>query len=145
MRRLFGRRPSEAGSFIPIDDPRLMVLREIPVGACFNPNIGPDGRSHGFVLVPCSEQHALELFGRGDIDPAFSEYPDAETLAAEADRVCRPLFEDYVGINYNDSRFIFWTYDPHPDDWPRDRTIHCALGNATRTIHDSGPALGTAL
>jgi hypothetical protein len=146
MRRLFGRRSGEANAaatYVPIDDPRLQLLREIPVGACFNPNIGKDGRSHGFLPVPCSAPHVLELFGRGEADRALSEYPDADTLAAEGDRICRPLFGEYVGLDYNVSEYTFWAYYPEPDRWPDDRTIHCALGNSRRTPHDDGPAKGS--
>ena len=117
-----------------------MVIREIPVGSWFNPNIGPDQRSHGYLPVPCSEPHVLEMFGRGEVDPRLSEYPDADTLAAEEDRVCRPLFEEYVGLDYNQSEYTFWAYSPEPYRWPDDRTIHCALGNATRTAHEGGLA-----
>ena len=70
----------------------------------------------------------------------MSEYPDADGLAAEGDRNCRPLFAEYVGLDYNQSQYTFWSYYPHPDDWPDDRTIHCALGNASRTPHDGGSA-----
>lgn len=143
MRRLFGRRSSEAAPFIPMDDPRLLVLREIPVGSCFNPNVGVDGRSHGYLAVPCSEPHALELFGRGEVDPSLSDYPDDDTLAAEGDRICRPLFEEYVGRDYDKSRYIFWAYYPEHDRWPDDRTIHCALGNSSRSPHNDGAAKGT--
>ncbi len=146
MRRLFGRRSSEsndAASYVPIDDPRLRLLREIPVGSCVNPNIGSDKRSHGFLPVPCSEPHALELFGRGDIDPSLSEYPDAATLAAEGDRICRPLFEEYVGLDYNLSAFTFWAYYPEPEHWPDDRTVHCTLGDSSRSPHIDGAAKGS--
>ena len=42
--------------------------------------------------------------------------------------VCRPLFEEYVGLDYNLSDYTFWAYYPEPYRWPDDRTIHCALG-----------------
>jgi len=133
----------DPGSFIPVGDPGLVLLREIRIGDCFNQNVGTDGRSHGFALVPCSDSHQLEMFGRGDIDSAQSEYPGADILAADADRICRPLFEGYVGMNYDDSKYTYWSYDPHPEDWPGDRTIHCALGNAALTAHDSGTVKGS--
>ena len=53
----------------------------------------------------------------------MSEYPDADGLAAEGDRNCRPLFAEYVGLDYNQSQYTFWSYYPHPDDWPDDPTI----------------------
>ena len=132
----------EAPSWVPIDDPRLRLLRDIPIGSCFNVNIGADGRAHGFLIVSCWEPHALELFGRGEVDSRLSKYPDADTLAAEGDRICRPLFEGYVGLDYNQSESTFWAYYPEPDDWPHDRTIHCALGKVDRSAHDGGSAKG---
>jgi hypothetical protein len=131
-----------AASYVPIGDPRLRLIRELPVGACFNENMGADGRGHGYVEVPCSEPHELEMFGRGDVQPRFSKFPDAETLAAEGDRVCRPLFEQYVGLDYNLSKYTFWAFYPERDRWPEDRTIHCALGNADRSLHERGSAKG---
>jgi Septum formation len=131
---------AEAASWISIDDPRLRVLREIPVGSCFNVNIGADERAHGFLVVPCSEPHALEMFGRGEVAPDFSTFPDPDRLAAEGDRICRPLFGEYVGRDYNRSEYTFWAYYPEPDTWPDDRTIHCALGNEDRTVHEGGSA-----
>ena len=132
----------EAASWVPIDDPRLRLLRDIPIGSCFNVNIGADGRAHGFLTVPCWEPHALELFGRGEVDSRLSKYPDADTLAAEGDRICRPLFEEYVGLDYNQSESTFWAYYPEPNDWPHDRTIQCALGKGDRSAHDGGSAKG---
>ena len=132
----------EAASWVPIDDPRLSLLRDIPIGSCFNVNIGADGRAHGFLIASCWEPHALELFGRGEVDSRLSKYPDADTLAAEGDRICRRLFEEYVGLDYNQSESTFWAYYPEPDDWPHDRTIHCALGKFDRSVHDDGSAKG---
>jgi hypothetical protein len=134
---------AEAAAWIPIGDPRLRMLREIPVGSCLNENIGADGRGHGFVIAPCSEPHALELFGRGDVDARMSKYPNANSLAAEGDRICRPLFEEYVGLLYNQSGYTFWAYYPEPEDWPDDRTIQCTLGNSERSAHDNGSAKGS--
>jgi hypothetical protein len=135
---------STAVSYVSITDPRLKVIRDIPVGSCFNENIGSDGRGHGFIEVPCSERHELEMFGRGEVEPGISKYPDAKTMAAQEDRVCRPLFEAYVGVDYNHSEYTFWAYHPERDRWPQDRTIHCALGNAKRSAHDGGSANGSA-
>ena len=94
-----------AASWVPIDDPRLRSSRDISIGSCFNVNIGADGRARGFFTVPCWEPHALELFGRGEVDSRLSNDPDADTLAAEGDRICRRLFEEYVGLDYNRSEF----------------------------------------
>ena len=132
----------EAASWVPIDDPRLRLLRDIPTGSCFNVNIGADGRAHGFLIVSAWEPHALELYGRGEVDSHLTKYPDAETLAGEGDRICRPLFEEYVGVHYNQSESTFWAYYPEPEDWPHDRTIHCALGMFDRSVHDEGSAKG---
>lgn len=133
---------ASATAYVSITDPRLRSISEIPVGACFNENIGADGGAHGFIEVPCSEPHHLEVFGRGEVEPRLSRFPDPKTLDAEGDRVCRPLFKQYVGLDYSLSKYTFWAFYPGRDRWPQDRTIHCALGNADRSLHERGSAKG---
>ena len=111
-------------SYVPITDPRLRLIREIKVGSCFNENVGADGVGHGYLIVPCTGSHELEMYGRGEIEPRCVRVPDADGLAAEGDRNCRPLFAEYVGLDYNQSQYTFWSYYPHPDDWPDDRPFH---------------------
>ena len=95
------------------------------------------------MIVPCEGTHALELYGRGEVDLRLSRFPNANSLAAEGDRICRPLFGEYVGLDYNQSEYTFWAYYPEPYDWPDDRTIHCTLGNSERSAHDDGSAKGS--
>jgi len=130
-------------SMVPLDDPRLLLLRELPVGMCVNENIGPDGEGYGFLEVSCSEPHELEVFGIGEVDPTFRAYPDEEDKAAEQDRICRPLFESYVGRDYNSSIYIFWAYGPLTYLWPHNRTVVCMIGNAQRSLQEAGSAKGS--
>jgi hypothetical protein len=128
---------------VPISDPRLVVLPEIPIGACFYENTpGPDDRIHGYIVLSCSERHPLEMFGRGPIpDSWHAGYPGDSAIAAGAVAVCRPLFVEYVGRDYDSSVYTYWHYAPDNDDfWPGEATIHCALGNKDRSFHEMGTA-----
>ena len=101
-----------------------------PVGACYNQDRDSAGIATGFEIVSCDEEHEFEMIGTGEY-PAEPDapYPDAKMTEEQATKICRPLFESYVGIDYDRSDLYFWYYIPTSGSWAAgDRLVECAAG-----------------
>ena len=93
--------------------------------------------------MSCSDRHPLEMFGRAPIPDSWQGgNPGDAAIEAAAAKVCRPLFQEYVGRDYDSSVYLYWYYAPD-DPWPGDGTIHCALGNEDQSFHEGGSAKGS--
>lgn len=73
-------------------------------------------------------------------DPLGVPYPGDEAMHQAGDDACRPLFKDYVGIDYESSEYIFWFYTPDAETWDFLRRVDCAIGNAERSMMPAGTA-----
>ena len=102
-----------------------------PIGSCYNEDRDSEGVVTTFVVISCAEEHEFELIGTGEY-PAGPEapYPDAKMTEEQATKICRPLFESYVGIDYDRSDLYFWSYTPSSGSWAAgERLVECAAGN----------------
>lgn len=98
-------------------------------------------------VVDCERPHLYEVFGvfdheAGDDDP----YPGDEAMLEYADAECQPLFEAFVGIDYESSIYWITSVTPSDETWTvaDDREIVCALKLGETATETTGSAEGTA-
>ena len=80
-------------------------------------------------VVECAEPHEYEVFARFDHPAeAAAAYPGSAELLAEADALCEPLFETYVGHDYQTSVWYITSLTPSDQTWADgDREIACLV------------------
>lgn len=114
---------------------------ELTVGTCFNdPRTTTEIQTVG--VVPCDVPHDNEVFALVEY-PAGpnAAYPGREPLTNLAEEECRgTAFSDYVGIDWQDSRFDTSQLTPTEESWAEgDREIVCLLYDII-----DGPVTGSA-
>jgi len=76
--------------------------------------------------VPCDEPHQFEMIG--SVKVAGDSFPGEDPLFDMAVERCIPLFEDYVGIGYDDSVWWLNAFTPTQEGWERgDRVASCLV------------------
>ena len=106
---------------------------DLEVGQCFNTE---DVSSVDEVtVVGCDAAHVYEVFGLSDYEAAEdADFPGADTLSSAAQEACRPAFEDYVGVAYDDSEWFGTFLNPSEATWADgDREIVCVLHTEEET------------
>ena len=85
-------------------------------------------------MVDCAGPHTYEVFGAAPIPAgASASFPGADALNAAADAACRPDFEAYVGVDFNDSTWFGTFLNPSASTWATgDREIVCVLHRQDR-------------
>jgi hypothetical protein len=116
----------------------------LSVGTCFDDPPGdvevvtPDDMA----LVACDSPHDNEVFGSFDI--GGDEFPGDASVQTQADQLCYPEFEAYVGESYDASAYDFSWYFPTEDSWAIGGTnIICFayntdLSNITGSVEGTG-------
>ena len=96
-------------------------------------------------VVDCDASHVYEVFGLTTYEGGATEsFPGDDTLNTAADAACRPAFEDYVGVAYDDSRWFGTFINPSASTWADgDREIVCVL-HTQEEEPVAGSARGTA-
>ncbi|PPF68686.1 hypothetical protein C5C18_07335 [Rathayibacter tritici] len=85
-----------------------------------------DNRIADVDVVPCSEEHALEIF-HSFAQPG-ERYTGRTTLLAQADASCEPEFGAVIGIAYGDSALEYRSMVPSEVGWRHgDRSVVCAV------------------
>lgn len=98
---------------------------DMTVGLCFDD--AAQAEVEAFAVVACDEPHDNEVYHLAEYS-ASSAYPGAATVASFADAVCLDAFDDYVGLAYNESRYIKAAIVPTAETWQRgDREVVCFL------------------
>lgn len=84
-------------------------------------------------VIECEASHVYEVFGVTDYDAGPDDpYPGEEPLNDAADEACRPAFEDYVGVSYDESEWFATFINPSEGTWAAgDREILCVLHEET--------------
>lgn len=101
---------------------------ELAVGDCFGDTDDADGgRISDVPIVACSEPHDREVFHTFTV--ADGEFPGEDALMAQAEDLCIPVFEEYVGAAYGSgSRLGILPITPTQGSWDNgDREVVCAL------------------
>ncbi len=106
---------------------------ELAVGDCFGDTDDADGgRISDVPIVDCSEPHDHEVFHTFDVPDG--EFPGEDALAAQAEELCIPVFEEYVGAGYGSSRLGILPITPTQSSWDDgDREVVCALYDLQQT------------
>jgi hypothetical protein len=112
---------------------------DVPIGACFNEVRGAEGRISA-LIVSCDGPHQLEMIGYEVLpDDPNAPYPGDGAMSRAGNRLCRPLFEEYVGMDYDNSRLVFWYFVPDEVLWPLGhRLVECTIGNEDRSMQPPG-------
>lgn len=100
---------------------------ELAVGDCFGATDPDGGRVSDVPIVDCSEPHDREVFHTFTV--ADGEFPGGDALTAQAEDLCIPVFEEYVGTAYGSgSRLGILPITPTQSSWDNgDREVVCAL------------------
>jgi hypothetical protein len=91
-------------------------------------------------VVPCTQQHDAEMSGSATLPEG--PWPGESTLNRRGDDACLPVFESYVGIPVQDSRFGSTSITPDQESWDSgDRTAICLVTIASGSV--STPMAGS--
>jgi hypothetical protein len=117
---------SATPSFDPGGEGEETSAFDLAVGDCFS--VESDELTL-VTVVACAEPHEYEVFALFDHPAAAdAEYPGDAQLLAEADALCEPLFEAYVGHDYQTSIWYITSLTPSDQTWADgDREITCLL------------------
>ncbi len=99
-----------------------MALR---VGDCIA-TLFDDGGVESVPVVPCSEPHEGEVFAV--VEVSLDSFPGREEMSDLAETRCiGRLFEDDVGVSYDDSVYLATSLSPTKETWDGldDREITC--------------------
>jgi hypothetical protein len=113
-----------------INESGTLSVFDLEIGDCGD---WPDAEVYTAVTVhPCDTPHGFEVYALGDFpDDQDAEYPGDSAATGWADQECLSAFEGYVGITWEDSPDLTYTYlYPTEESWDEgDREILCALGH----------------
>ncbi len=106
---------------------------DLEVGQCFNAD--DVSTVDQVTAVSCDASHVYEVFGLSDYEAADdADFPGDDALSSSADEACRPAFEDYVGVAYDDSEWFGTFINPSEETWAEgDREIVCVLHTEDKT------------
>ncbi len=100
-------------------DVSVLELRD---GDCFTDDGGTE-----VTLMPCEKPHEYEVFASTELPDG--EYPGVEKAETEAGSFCRPAFDEFIGVPYNDSELPLRYFYPAAADWSEsdNRTVLCLV------------------
>lgn len=119
---------------------------DLEVGDCFS--VESDELA-SVTVVQCAAPHEYEVFALFD-HPAGPDaaHPGHQELLVEADTMCQPPFEAYVGHDYQTSIWYITSLTPSDQTWAEgDREIACLLSQQDddeEPITVTGSAEGSA-
>lgn len=122
----------------------LVMIADVTVGTCFNDPKDFD-YTRPLIALPCDVPHANEVFALVESE-LEGEYPGDNALYFDGIDQCRPEFESYVGLPYENSVLDIFVFFPTEADWNRgDHTLTCLVFDPQRYILErSVRASGTA-
>ena len=106
---------------------------DLELGDCFS--TGDISAVTEVTVVDCAASHVYEVFGLTEYEAAATDsFPGDDALNSAADDACRPAFNDYVGIAYDDSDWYGTFINPSESTWADgDREIVCVLHTQDET------------
>ena len=117
----------------------------LEVGDCFDQP--PDGNIEEVAAVPCDEPHDTEVYAKFDMEGGDdAPYPGDAAVQTASEDCIGALFEDYVGLDYQTSRFQAFPITPTQQTWEsdlNDREIICTANTVDGT-QITGSIQGTA-
>jgi Septum formation len=122
------------GGGVPVDtnpsDGTTGDAFSVTVGDCIDqPTQDAEGNISEVTKIDCAKAHDQEIF-KSIIMPA-SDFPGDDAVNTAASDGCRPAFQDFVGISYDDSKLALTDFQPTQDSWNDpdfpDREILCIV------------------
>jgi hypothetical protein len=122
--------PAATASPGPAATPVYESPDDLALGQCYDPISDPDDDSLlAAILLPCDQPHLHEVFGVAEVAGApTAPYPGDDDIDDEAVDVCDAAFEEYVGIDFDESRYGYVYYTPSEETWAGgDRAVVCVV------------------
>jgi hypothetical protein len=123
---------------------RSVSVFSVQPGDCFMSPTTVHAEMSKLDKTPCDRPHNQEAYatvGYTDSEGSIpSAYPGNDLLARFAQGACAQRFKGYVGIDYLDSKSLFFTYLlPSPRSWESgdDRNVICFITTAGGTLTSS--------
>lgn len=117
---------------------------ELAVGDCFTAPPADAGLDT-VVVVDCEQPHANEVFALlQHPEPDDGAYPGLEAVEALGDEECQGgAFSDYVGSDYDSSRYLATSIYPTAESWEQgDRELACVLLLPSGNLEGSAAGAG---
>lgn len=79
--------------------------------------------------VPCTQLHMYEAYATFDL--SGTDYPGASAVGLQARAGCLPRFESFVGLDYESSKYGYFSLFPTAESWRllNDREVVCLISN----------------
>lgn len=122
------RQPSGRDSDGRVTRPEDVSVLELDVGDCLTPPADVAAELEQVRVVPCADSHTQEVFALVT-HPGEGAYPGTPALSAFADVSCLEHYQEYVGVAYQDSKFLYTYLLPSSRSWTdgNDRRIVCIV------------------
>lgn len=92
----------------------LVTIEDAPPGPCYDFDL-VDGFVDGFDEVSCEGEREVEVAFASDFEPGT--YPGLDTLNEQAEASCDNIFERYVGVSQDESRYRASWLVPTEEMW----------------------------
>lgn len=121
-----------------ISFPQSIGIFTLRPGDCFASLAG----NSAVLAMPCADEHTFEVFAIAQIDA--SEFPSEEQMSNFAADRCVALFEQYVGVPFETSRYSASYIGPDRQQWESGaRRLVCYLyGSDRRSVRGSARESG---
>lgn len=122
----------------------LVPVADLTVGTCFNDPKDFD-YTQPLVTLPCPTPHTNEVFALVDSE-LNGDYPGEDSLYFSGVEQCKPNFEPYIGLPYEESVLEIYVLFPTQSEWESGlRTLTCLVYDPEnfvldRSVRDSGTA-----
>ncbi|WP_162448175.1 septum formation family protein [Phytoactinopolyspora mesophila] len=96
-----------------------------------------DGDVQDVDLIPCDQEHEQEVLLITQIDA--DELPGQEDIQQQVIDECLPAFEEFVGVEFDESELDIHYLSPSQDSWDQqdDRDIVCTIYDPAGTVSSS--------
>ncbi len=115
---------------------------DLEVGDCVELPDADETEVSRLQTFDCTEPHGAEVFATGDLGGGNDPYPGQQEVETMIEAECRPKFEDYVGIDFNQSELLATTIYPQEADWERSQDYVCLAydpaGELSESIKNGG-------
>ena len=105
-------------------------VAEVRTGDCIAKEIGEDVEMTTLELIPCAEPHSYESYATFLLPDG--DFPGQKEVDRLAEGGCIKRFEDFVGLNYEESEIDMFYMRPFSEGWAVDRGVACLLVNEPR-------------
>lgn len=132
--------PEPSDTPAPARSPEYESPEDLEIGDCYDPIEDPDDDALlAAIILPCTEPHIAEVFGLAEVAGApTAPFPGYDDLEDEAEDRCDAAFEEYVGIDFDRSRYGYIYYTPTEATWEAgDRVVMCVIDDNGRAIEGS--------